>query len=161
MKLFIKNLLFVVVAPGSIAGWIPRYLVRRWGLAVPPFGPLQAVGIVLMAAGGAVLLLCVYEFAVTGRATPAPIDAPRVLVVQGLYRYVRNPMYVGVLTALGGWSLLFASRDLALYGLAVWLGFHLFVMLYEEPVLHAKFGDQYAHYRANVSRWLPGRAWRG
>ena len=161
MKLFIKNLIFVLVLPGSVAGWVPRYLVQRWQLVVPPFGAMQAVGVLLLAVGGSVLLLCVYEFAVTGRATPAPIDAPQVLVVQGLYRHVRNPMYVGVLTALGGWSLLYASRDLALYGLGVWLAFHLFVMLYEEPVLHRKFGEQYAHYRANVRRWLPGKAWHG
>ena len=161
MKLLIKNLLFVVIAPGSIAGWIPLYFARRWQLVVPPLGPLQWLGMLLMAAGGTILLLCVWEFAVTGRATPAPIDAPQVLVVRGLYRRVRNPMYVGVVTALGGWSLLYASRDLALYGCGMWLGFHVFVILYEEPVLHRKFGEQYAHYRANVSRWLPGRAWRG
>jgi protein-S-isoprenylcysteine O-methyltransferase Ste14 len=161
MKLLLKNLLFVVALPGSVAGWVPLYLTRRWELVVPPFGVLQWLAVVLLAVGATILLLCVWEFAVTGRATPAPIDAPQVLVVKGLYRHVRNPMYVGVLTALSGWSLLFRSRDLALYGLCVFIGFHLFVTLYEEPVLHLKFGEQYAHYRANVRRWLPGKAWHG
>ena len=155
MWLFLKNLIFVVALPGSVAGWIPWYLVRRWGLTIPGNRWPQWVAAALIAQGAAILLVCVYEFARRGRATPAPIDAPRVLVVSGLYRYVRNPMYVGVTVALAGWALLFESGGLALYGVCVFAGFNAFVILYEEQVLASRFGDDYHRYRSSVGRWLP------
>jgi protein-S-isoprenylcysteine O-methyltransferase Ste14 len=89
------------------------------------------------------------------RGTPAPIDPPKELVVRGLYRYVRNPMYVGVLSVLIGEALLFESARLFWYGAAVFLLFNLFVILYEEPALGRKFGKSYQDYRAAVGRWLP------
>ncbi len=153
--LFLKNLVFVLVVPGSVAGWVPWYLVRRWGLAVPRNEWPQWVAAALLAQGALVLLASVLEFAVRGRATPAALDAPRVLVVTGLYKYVRNPMYVGVTAALAGWALLFESGGLALYGVCVFAVFNAFVLLYEEQVLAARFGEEYHRYRASVGRWLP------
>ena len=162
MTLFLKNLLFVLVAPGSLGGWLPWWLVRRWGLTAPvPWGPLQWCAVPLLVLGAVILLAGVWEFAVRGRATPAPIDAPQVLVVSGLFRYVRNPMYVGITLVNAGWALLFASRGMALYGVCVFAGFNAFVLLYEEPTLIAKFGDAYHRYRAVVGRWLPGRPFSG
>jgi protein-S-isoprenylcysteine O-methyltransferase Ste14 len=155
MRLFLKNLLFVVAVPGSVAGWVPWYLVRRWGLSVPRNEWPQWVAAALLAQGAAVLLASLWEFAVRGRATPAPVDAPRALVVTGLYRYVRNPMYVGVTAAIAGWALLYESGGLALYGVCVFAAFNAFVILYEEPVLTSRFGDDYHRYRASVGRWLP------
>lgn len=90
-----------------------------------------------------------------GRGTPAPIDAPKRLVVRGLYRYTRNPMYLGVLTVILGWAFLFPIGTLVIYGLVVAAGFHLFVMYCEEPHLKRTFGRDYEVYSIRVGRWLP------
>jgi len=97
-----------------------------------------------------------------GLGTPAPVLPPRHLVVTGLYRYVRNPMYVGVAAVIFGQALLFGSVRLLIYGALVWLAFFLFVLLYEEPKLRDTFGDEYLRFCQNVPRWIPrARAWRG
>jgi protein-S-isoprenylcysteine O-methyltransferase Ste14 len=154
--------LFFLVAPFVAAAVVPWW-ITGWQFRAAFLGIelTRMIGVVLIAAGAPGVVDSFARFALEGLGTPAPVAPPKTLVVTGLYRYVRNPMYVGVLTALGGWSLLYASRDLALYGAGIWFGFHFFVLLYEEPILHRKFGDSYARYRANVSRWLPGRAWHG
>jgi protein-S-isoprenylcysteine O-methyltransferase Ste14 len=108
-----------------------------------------------MSAGVAALFWCIRDFAVSGRGTLAPVDPPRKLVRVGLYRYVRNPMYVAVLTALFGEVLFFESGTLAIYAGFVWLMFHSFVLLYEEPRLRELFGADYEAYRALVPRWIP------
>jgi protein-S-isoprenylcysteine O-methyltransferase Ste14 len=110
--------------------------------------------------GLAVYLRCLWEFAARGRGIPAPLDHPKKLVVTGLYRYVRNPMYLGVLLVLLGETLFLQSSGFLLYVIG-WLIFvHLNVILYEEPNLTHKFGDSYKHYRSAVRRWLPGeRYW--
>lgn len=152
--LLLKNLLFVVLVPGTVGVLLP------WRLAggPPPVGGLHAVGAVaLWAAGGALLLACVWQFAVHGRGTPAPIDAPKHLVVRGPYRFVRNPMYLAVLAAILGWSAWYGDPRLLVYAFAVAVGFHLFVLFYEEPHLGSLFGDEYDAYRAAVRRWLPRR----
>ncbi|HUK86381.1 MAG TPA: isoprenylcysteine carboxylmethyltransferase family protein [Terriglobales bacterium] len=148
--------LFLVVAPGTLAVYIP-WTLCRWRLAPPLLGflPLRVVGVPLIAAGLAVLLDSFGRFALQGLGTPAPIAPPQHLVVSGLYRYVRNPMYVAVLALIFGQGLLFGSVVVLEYGLAVWLGFYLFVLLYEEPTLRAKFGAEYEQYCARVRRWLP------
>ena len=105
--------------------------------------------------GAAALLWCVWDFASFGRGTPAPIDPPKKLVVRGLYRIVRNPMYVGGLLVLLGWLALYQTLALGLYALAVALGFHLWTVFYEEPHLRRVFGAQYDGYCARVGRWLP------
>jgi protein-S-isoprenylcysteine O-methyltransferase Ste14 len=95
------------------------------------------------------------RFALNGRGTPAPIAPPRILVVSGFYRYVRNPMYVGLIIILAGEGLLFARAALFLYGACVWLTFHVFVLAYEEPTLRRMFGADYETYCRHVGRWLP------
>jgi protein-S-isoprenylcysteine O-methyltransferase Ste14 len=113
-----------------------------------------------IALGAAFYCWCAWEFASAGRGTPAPIDPPKLLVARGLYRVVRNPMYVGVLLVLLGESLVFGSWDLLRYAVLVWLCFHLFVVLYEEPALRRKFGASYEDYCQRVWRWtlqLPPR----
>jgi protein-S-isoprenylcysteine O-methyltransferase Ste14 len=152
MTLFLKNLLFTVLVPGTVAVYLPL----RISLGRPSAtGAAALLAEIVFAAGAAIYLWCLWDFATFGRGTPAPIDAPRKLVVRGLYRYVRNPMYVGVLTMILGWLLCFPARDLATYGLVVAAGFHLFVVLYEEPTLRRRFGPEYDEYRARVGRWLP------
>jgi protein-S-isoprenylcysteine O-methyltransferase Ste14 len=112
-----------------------------------------------VACGAAVYLWCAWDFAAFGRGTPFPLDAPKRLVARGLYQFVRNPMYAGVLLAILGQALLFGSGATLRYALAVALFFHLFVVFYEEPTLRRKFGQCYAEYCSNVPRWIPGNWW--
>ena len=108
-------------------------------------------------AGGALALWCIVTFALVGRGTPAPFDPPRRLVVQGPYRYVRNPMYVGALLALCGGALFYRSIPLVGYAALFLLATHVFVVGYEEPTLGRLFGAEYDEYRERVGRWLPRR----
>lgn len=152
----LKTLLFTVVLPGTFGVYLPY-----WFSTTGPPAPLfvadgwRWLGIPLMALGALGYFWCAWHFAVTGRGTPAPIDPPKVLVVQGLYRYVRNPMYVSVTSFVIGESLLWNARDVLLYVLAVFVGFNLFVLFVEEPTLRAQFGPAYDDYCRQVPRWLP------
>jgi protein-S-isoprenylcysteine O-methyltransferase Ste14 len=150
--LLLKNLLFTVVVPGTVAVCVPLWLVRG---RPPASAPLMAAGALVLAAGASIYAWCVWDFAVFGRGTPAPIDAPKRLVVRGLYRVTRNPMYVGVLTVIAGWAVVYRSAAVVAYAAGVWGLFHCFVCLYEEPHLRRVFGAPYDAYRAQVGRWLP------
>lgn len=152
MILFLKNLFFTLVVPGTVAVYVPLVIARN-RLAVSR--PLFAIALAVLALGGAIYAWCLWDFAAFGRGTPAPIDAPKKLVVRGLYRYTRNPMYVGVLTVILGWAVLFRAAALVIYALIVGTCFHLFVVLYEEPHLQKEFGTEFDAYRARVGRWLP------
>jgi len=152
----LKTALFTVVVPGTVAGYVPRALLLRethW----LPLGPLRWLGAPLLLIGLLVYLRCAWDFAIAGRGTPLPLDAPRELVVLGLYRWVRNPMYVGVLSVILGLGLLFASRSVLTYFAVVFLFFHLMVVLYEEQALASRFGESYQRYRREVPRWVPRR----
>ncbi len=144
-----------IIAPLFVSIWV--YFVPRWLGGPRAFADPRPAGWVVAAAGAAVMLACVWEFAWRGLGTPAPFDPPRRLVVSGLYRYVRNPMYVGLLLALAGEALLFPqiARGLLLEAAAFWAGATLFVLLFEEPVLRRTFGGEYDNYRARVRRWIP------
>lgn len=152
MALLLKNLVFTLLVPGTVAGYLPWWIARDRPLAS---GAALAAAIALLAVGGAIYAWCVWDFATFGRGTPAPIDAPRRLVVRGLYRYTRNPMYVGVLTVVLGQAALFRSMGLLVYAVVVAMCFHLFVTAYEEPRLADEFGSAYETYRSRVPRWLP------
>jgi protein-S-isoprenylcysteine O-methyltransferase Ste14 len=149
--LLVKNLVFTLLVPGSVAVAIPLALA---GERAQSIGKVY-VAIELFTVGGAIYAWCVWDFASFGRGTPAPIDAPTRLVVRGLYRWLRNPMYVGVLFVIAGMAVLYDSLVIAGYGASVWLGFHLFVRLYEEPHLRRTFSGQYDDYCRDVHRWLP------
>ena len=151
--LALKNLLFTVLVPGTVAGYLPYRLSRAGQLTPSPV--LRLVAAFLFALGLAGYLWCVWSFGSVGRGTPAPIDPPRRLVVVGLHRYVRNPMYLSVLTVIAGWVVLYQSVALAWYLGAIALMFHAVVLLYEEPALSSQFGSEYAAYRQVVGRWLP------
>jgi protein-S-isoprenylcysteine O-methyltransferase Ste14 len=123
--------------------------------------PSQALGVVLIAAGALVLLDSFVRFAFQGSGTPAPVFPTRRLVITGWYRYVRNPMYVAVVAVILGQSLLLGNARVLGYGALVWLGFHLFVLVYEEPTLKAKYGPDYEYFCSGVPRWIPRlRPWR-
>ena len=156
MTLLLKNILFTVLLPGTVTVAVPYLILSgRSAGATWPTDTWLWLGTVPVALGTGVLLRCVWDFAVTGRGTPAPVDPPRELVVRGLYRYVRNPMYVGVLSILLGEALFFRSTALLIYAAGFLLTVHLFVLLYEEPVLRRKFGESYQRYCRTVNRWLP------
>ena len=115
----------------------------------------------MIVAGIPVLLDSFIRFAVQGLGTPAPIFPTRQLVVSGFFRYVRNPMYVAVVSLILGQGLFFSSVRVLEYGIGVWLGFYLFVLIYEEPTLRKTYGLEYEEFGANVPRWIPHlRPWR-
>jgi len=152
MILLLKNLLFTLVVPGTVAVYVPLLIAQNHP---PASGPWFALAVAVLALGGAIYTWCVWDFAAFGRGTPAPLDAPKKLVVRGLYRYTRNPMYVGVLLVILGWAVLFRAAALVLYTLGVGTCFHLFIVLYEERHLQKAFGGAYDDYRGRVGRWLP------
>jgi protein-S-isoprenylcysteine O-methyltransferase Ste14 len=153
---------FLAVAPGSVAGLVP-WLITRWRVGpLPPGGvALRIVGSLLIVGGLGVLLDSFARFAREGRGTPAPVLPTRTLVVTGLYRHVRNPMYVAVVGAVLGQALLLANAALVAYAALVWLAFHAFVLGYEEPTLRRSYGAEYEAFCAAVPRWIPRlRPWR-
>ena len=152
MALLIKNLLFTVLVPGTVGIYVPLRLAPD---GQPAAGPMLFLSLILLGLGAIIYAWCVWDFASFGRGTPAPIDAPKRLVVRGLYRYVRNPMYVGVLTVILGWAAMFQSIRVLLYAVGVGVCFHLFVVLYEERRLAHLFGAEYRAYCGSVGRWLP------
>lgn len=150
--------IFFVLAPGTVAGVIPWWLTG-WRSADPlPFWlPMRILGIVLAAAGVLVLVQAFARFVSEGLGTPAPIAAPDRLVVGGLYRYVRNPMYLANLAIIVGQALALGRLELLAYAGAVALAFIGFVRWYEEPTLSARFGPAYDAYRRAVPGWWPRR----
>jgi protein-S-isoprenylcysteine O-methyltransferase Ste14 len=150
--LLLKNILFTVVVPGTVAVYVPLLVARDRS---PASGLLFACALFVLSLGATIYAWCVWDFAAFGRGTPAPIDAPKQLVYRGLYRYTRNPMYVGVLTVILGWALMFRAPALIIYALVTGGWFHLFVVFYEEPHLRRQFGSGYDEYCARAGRWLP------
>jgi protein-S-isoprenylcysteine O-methyltransferase Ste14 len=152
MMLLLKNLLFTLALPATIGVYVPLLLARGRPARA---GVMFLFALALLASGGVIYAWCVWDFAVFGRGTPAPIDPPKKLVVRGLYRYTRNPIYLGVLTVLFGWAVMFRGMALLIYTFCVGICFHLFVVLYEERRLGQQFGAEYHDYCQKVSRWLP------
>jgi protein-S-isoprenylcysteine O-methyltransferase Ste14 len=158
----VGSAVFFAVAPGVVVGLIP-WLLTRWQVREPlPFwAPVRVLGGLLLVAGLLVLVQAFVRFVVEGFGTPAPVAAPERLVVGGVYRYVRNPMYVAVLAAIFGQALLLGQLGLLLYAAAVWLITAAFVRFYEEPTLTRRFGADYEAYRRAVPAWWPRlRPWK-
>ncbi len=149
----IKTLVFTLIVPGSVVVLVPWWILQGRGAVM--FSGAGVASLVLIVIGGAIYFRCAWEFAYSGLGTPAPIDPPKVLIARGFNRFVRNPMYGGVTTIVVGEALLFHSRELLIYAACLWLAFHFFVILYEEPALTRKFGAAYDDYRRTVPRWLP------
>jgi protein-S-isoprenylcysteine O-methyltransferase Ste14 len=152
----VGSAIFLVLAPGFVAGIVPWW-ISHWRVepALLGFPLFRFAGVVLLGLGAMGLLDSFGRFAIQGIGTPAPVFPTRHLVVTGLYRYVRNPMYVAVVSAILGQGLILGNLGLLLYGALVWLLFHLFVLLYEEPTLRESFGSEYAAFCAEVPRWIP------
>jgi protein-S-isoprenylcysteine O-methyltransferase Ste14 len=152
--------LFFALAPGVVVGVVPWWMTR-WTMLPAPLA-LRVAGALLVAAALPVLIAAFVRFAREGRGTPAPIAPTERLVVGGLYRHVRNPMYVAVLAAILGQAALLGQPRLVAWAALVAACVVTFVKLYEEPTLARRYGDAYTTYRAAVPAWLPRlRAWRG
>jgi len=151
-----KTLIFTVLVPGTLAVVLPyrlgSSLTARGSLAL---GSFRYFGFLLIAAGALIYLWCAWDFAFAGKGTPAPIDPPKELVVRGLYRHVRNPMYIGVLSLVLGQAVYFETLTLFFYAGVVFLLVNAFVFFYEEPALSRKFGEAYRRYCETTPRWLP------
>jgi len=149
-----RTCIFALLFMGTVGIYLPRYLrLLNGGLHLG----WRVAGCPLLFGGALIALLCAFAFAWTGRGTPAPFDPPRRLVVTGIYRYVRNPMYFGMALFLSGEWLLWGSnlRGATIYFVAYLVAVVLFVRLYEEPALRSKFAAEYEEYVKNVPRLLP------
>lgn len=159
----VGSAIFLVIAPGFVAGLVPWW-ISRWRVEAPFFGTpvFRFVGGLLIVPGILGLLDSFARFALHGLGTPAPVFPTRHLVVTGLYRYIRNPMYVAVVMTILGQGLIFGSVTLLAYGGLVWLLFFAFVLLYEEPKLRGSFPSEYQSFCAEVPRWIPRLTpWKG
>ena len=156
-KLFavLGSAIFFVIAPVVVAGVIPWWIAQGGEDTFRLEWPVRGLGAVLAAAGALVLVDSFVRFAIQGLGTPAPVFPTKHLVITGLYRHVRNPMYVAVVAVILGQSLFHGSARVLEYGALVWLAFHLFVLAYEEPTLRAKYGAEYDAFCAAVPRWIP------
>jgi protein-S-isoprenylcysteine O-methyltransferase Ste14 len=146
--------LFFAVAPGVVAGVMP-WALTGWETESEWWLPLGVLGAVLIVAGGAVLVNAFARFVREGLGTPAPVAPTEHLVVGGLYRYVRNVMYIAVTTTILGQALLLGQVVLLVYAAVVWAGMAAFVLVYEEPTLASRYGEQYEEYRRAVPAWWP------
>ena len=145
------SVLAFLVLPGIAAVIVPPLLA----LLDPWKGPAFLPGLYVMFLGSVILLWCVRDFFVSGKGTLAPWDPPGRLVTVGLYRHTRNPMYIGVLLLVAGWSVYFASIILTMYSVILAAGFHRRIIAHEEPWLRSQFGAEWDRYRTDVPRWLP------
>jgi len=149
----LKSLLFLIIAPGMVAGYIPLALLRKGSMISTGF--LAYLAFPLWIIGAVILLWSFWNFLVQGRGTPAPIDPPKELAATGFYRYTRNPMYVGVLLVIIGHFLWFGFWNLLFYAVVIFFAFNAFIAYYEEPTLKKNFGAAYDEYCQRVPRWIP------
>lgn len=156
LSLFLRNLFFTILQPGVVAGLIP-YLILRNKVDEPFTGPFhfyKGIGFLFSLIGLVIVFDCITRFAVQGKGTLSPADPTKKLVIKGLYRFSRNPMYIGVLMILIGETIFFQPNNLWIYTLFIFCMFYLFVLLVEEPRLHRDFGEEYEQYCRKVRRWF-------
>ena len=153
LMLFLRALFAFLALPTIVGGVVPWLILRNDHSRVTG----TPLGWPLVLFGASVLLWCIRDFYVIGKGTLAPWDPPKKLVTVGLYRLVRNPIYIGVVGYVLGWSVIAGSRRMAVYAVVLAVGFHLRVVFYEEPTLARQFGIEWHVYRANVNRWWPKR----
>lgn len=154
-SLFIRNLVFTILQPGIVAGLIPYLVVRdQLGQTLSFQQTHQIFGLLVFMIGFVVMIYCIYQFAVDGRGTLSPFDRTQKLVAKGLYRFSRNPMYVGVLGMLSGEAVFFQGPLLWIYSLLVFTLFNVFIFFIEEPRLKKDFGEAYLEYCRKVRRWI-------
>jgi protein-S-isoprenylcysteine O-methyltransferase Ste14 len=156
LSLFFRNLFFTILQPGVVVGFVPYLILgnrfrETWKNDLTAF---QYLAILIFIVGIVILFYCIGMFAIKGRGTLSPADPTKKLVVAGLYKFSRNPMYVGVILMLIGEAIFFRSVGLGIYTIFIFIAFHVFILLHEEPRLTRDFGDEYQQYMTKVRRWL-------
>lgn len=156
MSLFFRNLLYTTLQPGMVAGVIPYWLTGKNAKTTfaAPFVVYHFLGMLTFAIGFVLMLICIISFAIQGKGTLSPADPTRKLVIAGLYRFSRNPMYIGVMMMLIGESFFFQSNVLGAYSLLIFIAFNIFIIYFEEPRLRKDFADDYDIYVKQVRRWF-------
>ena len=149
--LLFKTIIFTLLVPGIVAVIVPLLITAE---VMTTDSLFLLSGLLMFVIGISIYCWCVWDFMFFGRGTPAPVQAPKHLVVRGLYHYTRNPMYIGVLCVILAWGLLYAESFMLLYGVCVAICFQLLVVFYEEPLLQQQFGTEYIEYKTSVNRWL-------
>jgi protein-S-isoprenylcysteine O-methyltransferase Ste14 len=156
MFVIVRATTYATLFIGFLLIFLPARVLASAGIVRPPVIAVpQIVGIIAGTIGAAVALWCIFTLATIGKGTPAPFDPPRRLVIRGLYRFVRNPMYIGATLAIAGAALFYKSAPLIAYAAAFLVVCHLFVLVYEEPTLRRTFGADYEAYCERVRRWWP------
>ena len=151
----LRTLLFTIFVPGSVTVLVPGLLMMwGWTPAVISVEPARWLGPPILFLGVCIYAWTAWDFTFTGKGTPLPVDAPGKLVVRGLYKYSRNPMYIGVLSVIVGEAFILQHLTLLIYAALVFSVFQTFIIVYEEPTLRRLFGDEYRDYCARVPRWL-------
>ena len=153
-SLLLRNLIFTALQPGLVAGVIPYYILDGEITPQTPWTLHTYGGLVLISLGLIIMFRCVLQFVWEGKGTLSPIDPTRRLVVRGLYRYSRNPMYVGVMLILIGEAIVIQSSALWIYLAIIFSAFNLFILIHEEPRLKRDFGQEYRLYCKKVRRWI-------
>lgn len=155
-SLFIRNLFFTLLQPGLVAGLFPYWILGRTRVRndLNELGSWEYIGLIIFFTGFLIMLHCITLFATKGRGTLSPADPTRKLVISGLYKFSRNPMYMGVMLMLIGETVLFESRSLLYYSIFIFVSFNLFILLVEESRLKRDFGDAYDSYKKRVRMWL-------
>jgi protein-S-isoprenylcysteine O-methyltransferase Ste14 len=156
ISLFFRNLFFTILQPGVVAGLIPWLILNKEsGISTEePYSIWQFSGIILFVFGLMVLLICIARFGFEGKGTLSPLDPTKKLVIAGLYKFSRNPMYVGVMLILAAEALFFQSVQLLVYSLFILCAFQAFIIFREEPRLLKDFGEEYKSYKRRVRRWI-------
>lgn len=153
--LLLKNLLFTVIVLGFLVGWVPLNWFERHARWPEQWGPLQWLGLLVGLLGAATYLACQWLFFAKGQGTPAHFDPPRRFVRRGLYKWVRNPMYLAIIALVAAQALYFQSWHISVYLVCLVCLAHVFVVMYEENALRYRFGAMYEDYKREVPRWLP------
>jgi protein-S-isoprenylcysteine O-methyltransferase Ste14 len=152
--LFVKVIILIILVPGTVVVIVPYLILLKSGvIGWPGVSIIRILASILGVLCANLSLYCAWGFAVHGHGTPAPIDPPKVLVTQGLYKFNRNPMYVGIIGVILSEALFFGSMSLLIYAVVLWFGFHIFIIFYEEPHLRSQFGKAYQEYCRKVPRW--------
>ena len=156
--LAVRNIAMTLLFPGTVAAYIPYWILNPISFPKPTsWRWSQYLSVLLLLMGASILLRSIWSFAHVGRGTLAPFDETQKLVVVGLYRFVRNPMYVGVVLILLAESWFFMSSDLVQYTVLFFVAANVMIIGYEEKRLRHKYGDEYRRYCERVGRWIPGK----
>jgi protein-S-isoprenylcysteine O-methyltransferase Ste14 len=153
----LKTAFFILLVPGFLLGFVPVFVIPKMASPALPVGAWNWFAILSWLAGVAIMVWCAVDFVCKGRGTPVPLDPPKELVITGLYKYTRNPMYIGALLIQAGNALWFGSLAQVIYWFFLFIGFTLFIRANEEPTLRKTFGEEYEEYYNNVPRWIIGR----